>query len=242
MVIARLRVPNIMKHVCVAARIGDGKTPGEGNSRSIAKTSNEASADSGCNPYGLARVLACSPRLSAKGFWSWGGDGGRAAQVHSGAYGTVPANGPAANESRRRIVKSPLLRMTKPQAFLLALSQNRDSASRVSLCYRLLFLRRATDDFSQLRSSHGRRPEQNPTTVSPDIPRTLAHPSRNSLHTRPASLRRGRRISPRRSRRWPRLLQRRSGRRRRRILAEFRFCRAVAAFVGVCLFVEMRHR
>jgi hypothetical protein len=31
-------------------------------------------------------------------------------------------------------VESPLLRMTKPQDFLLALSQNRDSASRVSLC------------------------------------------------------------------------------------------------------------
>src|SRR5258706_362670 len=85
-------------------------------------------------PFGLARVLAGSPRLSANGFCSWGGDGGRAAQVHSGSYGTVPANGPAANESRRHVVESPLLRMTKPQDFLLALSQNRDSASRVSLC------------------------------------------------------------------------------------------------------------
>jgi len=35
------------------------------------------------------------------------------------------------------VVESPLLRMTKPQDFLLALSQNRDSASRVSLCYGL---------------------------------------------------------------------------------------------------------
>ena len=41
-----------MKHVCVAARIGEGKAPGEGNSRSIAKTSNAAIADSGCNPSG----------------------------------------------------------------------------------------------------------------------------------------------------------------------------------------------
>jgi hypothetical protein len=32
-----------MKHVCVAARIGEGKAPGEGNSHSIAKTSNAAS-------------------------------------------------------------------------------------------------------------------------------------------------------------------------------------------------------
>src|ERR1035437_2241252 len=126
-----------MKHVCVAARIGDGNAPGAGNSHSIAKSSNAASADSGCNPKGLARVLACSPRLTAKGSCSWGGDGGPVAQVESGRYGTVPANGPAANESQRHIVESPLLRMTKPQDFLLALSQNRDSASRVSFCYGL---------------------------------------------------------------------------------------------------------
>src|SRR3977135_2996717 len=50
--IERSRVPNMMKRVCVAARIGDGKAPGEGNSHSLAKTSNEASADSGCNPSG----------------------------------------------------------------------------------------------------------------------------------------------------------------------------------------------
>jgi hypothetical protein len=42
----------MMKRVCVAARIGEGKAPGEGNSRSIAKTSNAAIADSGCNPSG----------------------------------------------------------------------------------------------------------------------------------------------------------------------------------------------
>ena len=94
-------------------------------------------ADSGCNPFGLARVLARCPRLTAKGFCSWGGDGGQVAHVHSVGYVAVPANGPAANESRRLIVESPLLRMTKPQDFLLALSQNRDSASRVSLCYGL---------------------------------------------------------------------------------------------------------
>src|SRR3954465_10760558 len=87
-----LRVPNIMKHVCVAARIGEGKAPGEGNSHSIAKTSNAAIADSGCNPSGWHE------------FW------------------------------HMALSKGPLLRMTKPQDFLLALSQNRDSASRVSLC------------------------------------------------------------------------------------------------------------
>ena len=91
------RVPNLMKHVCVAARIGEGKASGEGNSRSIAKTSNAAIADSGCNPSGWHE------------FW------------------------PMA------LSKGPLLRMTKPRDFLLALSQNRDSASRVSSCSALLY-------------------------------------------------------------------------------------------------------
>jgi hypothetical protein len=183
-----------VKHVCVAARIGDGKAPGAGNSHSIAKASNAASRGGRsrfqaycawmqprsttlsapnpralrtptrshphkrgpCSalrrsllraavrrrfwlqPFGLARVLACSPRLSAQGFCCWGGDGGQVAHVHSVGYGTVPANGPAANESRRHIVASHLLRMTKPRALLRVLSQNRDSASRVPLCYGLL--------------------------------------------------------------------------------------------------------
>ena len=175
-----------MKHVCVAARIGDGKAPGEANTQCIRKTSNAASrggrsrfqalyawmrprsATMGApnprdshapprshprkagpllhaavrrrfwlQPFGLARVLACSPRLTAKGSCYWGGDGGQVAQVESGRYGTVPADGPAANESRRRIVASHLLRMTKPRDLLRVLSQNRDSASRVSLCYGL---------------------------------------------------------------------------------------------------------
>ena len=46
----------------------------------------------------------------------------------------VPANGPTANESRRLIVASHLLRMTKLRVLLRALSQNRASASCVSLC------------------------------------------------------------------------------------------------------------
>jgi hypothetical protein len=41
-----------MKHVCVAARIGDGEALDAGNSRSIAKSSNDDSADSGSNPSG----------------------------------------------------------------------------------------------------------------------------------------------------------------------------------------------
>src|SRR4051794_23477171 len=97
-----------MKHVCVASRIGEGKAPGEGNSRSIAKTSNAAIADSGCNPSGWHEFLACSSRLSAKGFCLWGGDGSRAAHRDHGSHVTVPANGPAANESRRRVVERSL--------------------------------------------------------------------------------------------------------------------------------------
>jgi hypothetical protein len=84
-----------MKHVCVAARIGDGEALDAGNIQNIGKSSNDASADSGCNPYGLARVLA------------------------------------------QHIVASHWLRMTKRRVLLRVLSQNRDSASRVSLCYGL---------------------------------------------------------------------------------------------------------
>jgi hypothetical protein len=41
-----------MKRECVAARIGDGKALDAGNSYSIGKSSNAASADSGFNPSG----------------------------------------------------------------------------------------------------------------------------------------------------------------------------------------------
>jgi len=143
----------MMKHVCVTARIGDGKAPGEGNSQDeqrgvawraeqvpsascldatpqrgekrtestrFSHTSAVASPQAGpllhaavrrrfwLQPFGLARVLACSSRISAKGFCLWGGDGSHAARRISGSYVTVPANGPAANESRRRVVERSL--------------------------------------------------------------------------------------------------------------------------------------
>ena len=81
-----------MKHVCVAARIGEGKAPGEGNSYSYCQDEQRSHRRFWLQPFGLARVFA------------------------------------------HGVVKSPLLRMTKPQDFRLALSENRDSASRVSLC------------------------------------------------------------------------------------------------------------
>jgi hypothetical protein len=43
-----------MKHVCVAAGIGDGKALGAGNIEYIRKPSNTGSVDSGCNPAGNA--------------------------------------------------------------------------------------------------------------------------------------------------------------------------------------------
>src|SRR5258706_10711528 len=89
-----VRVSNIMKHVCVAARIGDGKAPGEGNSYSYCQDEQRCHRRFWLQPFGLARVLACSPRLSAKGFCCWGGDGGRMADIYSEVYGTVPASGP----------------------------------------------------------------------------------------------------------------------------------------------------
>src|SRR4051812_24144069 len=129
-----LRARNIMKHVCVAARIGEDKAPGAGNSYSYCQDEQRSHRRFWLQPFGLARVFACSSRLSANGFFFWGGDGSRAAHRDNGTHVTVPANGPAANESRRRVVETALLRMTKPRAFRLALSENRDSASRVSLC------------------------------------------------------------------------------------------------------------
>jgi len=39
-----------MKHVCVAARIGDGEALDAANIQNIGQSSNEASADSGSNP------------------------------------------------------------------------------------------------------------------------------------------------------------------------------------------------
>src|SRR3954469_21702475 len=87
-----LRARNIMKHVCVAARIGEDKAPGAGNSYSYYQDEQRSHRRFWLQPSGLARVFA------------------------------------------HGVVESPLLRMTKLRAFRLALSENRDSASRVSLC------------------------------------------------------------------------------------------------------------
>ena len=216
-----------MKHVCVAARIGDGKAPGEGNSRSIAKTSNEASrggrsrfqalcawmrsrsatgsapnprdsrtptrshprkrarrraeegpfgdltpqtredrrsramisstvasplngapalrcadpcstlrcaADSGCNPSGWHEFWPVAPGSRRKGFVVGAETGAEWRIYIPGSTAPFPQAGLRLTSLGAMLSKSPLLRMTKPRDFLLALSQNRDSASRVSLC------------------------------------------------------------------------------------------------------------
>jgi hypothetical protein len=50
-------------------------------------------------------------------------------------YQEITSKAPENEKARKG--ESPLLRMTKRRAFLRALSQNRISASRVSLCYGL---------------------------------------------------------------------------------------------------------
>ena len=135
------RVPNMMKHVCVAARIGEGKAPGEGNSRSIAKTSNAASRGGRSRRQALhawmrprnATRSAPIPRDSRAPPRSHPRKRGPCSSLRCAADSGCNPSGwhefwPMA------LSKGPLLRMTKPRDFLLALSQNRDSASRVSLC------------------------------------------------------------------------------------------------------------
>ena len=56
------------KHVCVAARIGEGKAPGEANTHCIRKTSNAAIADSGCNPSGWHEFWPVAPGSRRKDF------------------------------------------------------------------------------------------------------------------------------------------------------------------------------
>ena len=127
----------MMKHVCVAARIGDGKAPGEGNSqdeqRGVAWRAEQVPS---------ASCLDATPQRDEKRTES-------TRFSHPFAVAS-PQAGPLLHAAVRRrfwlqpfglarvfahgVVKCPVLRMTKPQDFRLALSENRDSASRVSWC------------------------------------------------------------------------------------------------------------
>ena len=129
-----------MKHACVAARNGEGKAPGEGNSYSYCQDEQRSVAWRAEQVPSVV-CLDATPERDRKRTES-------TRFTHAFAV-TSPQAGPLLHAAvRRRFwlqpfglarvfahggVKSPLLRMTKPQDFRLALSENRDSASRVSL-------------------------------------------------------------------------------------------------------------
>ena len=83
----------MLKHVCVAARIGDGKAPGESNSRSIAKTSNAASADSGFNPSGWHEFWPVAPGSRRKDLVVGAETGAERRRYNPGATAPFPQTG-----------------------------------------------------------------------------------------------------------------------------------------------------
>jgi hypothetical protein len=130
-----------MKHVCVAARIGDSKALDAGNSRSIAKSSNAASRG------GRSRLQTHCAWMRLQNATLSVPDSTRLMRAYTVAS---PYRGPCstlrcADDSgcnpyglsrvlAPHFVASHWLRMTKRRVLLRVLSQNRDSASRVSLC------------------------------------------------------------------------------------------------------------
>ena len=82
-----------MKHACVAARIGEGKAPGEDNSHSIVKTSNAAIADSGCNPSGWHEFLRVAPGSRRKDFVLGAETGAEWRNYNPGATAPFPQTG-----------------------------------------------------------------------------------------------------------------------------------------------------
>src|SRR4249920_1480916 len=109
----RTRVPNLMKRVCVAARIGDGKAPGEANTQCIRETSNEASADSGCNPSGWHEFWPVAPGSRRKDF-AFGAETGAVRRIAiTGATSPFPQTGLRLTSHGAALSKGPLLRMTK---------------------------------------------------------------------------------------------------------------------------------
>ncbi len=136
-----LRARNIMKHVCVAARIGESKAPGAGNSYSYCQDEQRSVA---CRAEQVPSVvcLDATPERDIRRT-----DATRPTRTSAV---TSPQAGPLFRAAVRRrfwlqpfglarvfahgVVESLLLRMTKLRGFRLALSENRDSASRVLLC------------------------------------------------------------------------------------------------------------
>ena len=94
-------------------------------------------ADSGCNPSGWHEFWPAAPGSRRKDS-VFGAETGAVRRIAiTGATSPFPQTGLRLTSHGAALSKGPLLRMTKPRDFLLALSQNRDSASRVSCCYGL---------------------------------------------------------------------------------------------------------
>ena len=144
------RVPNMMKHACVAARIGDDAKRGAANMSILASRATKCPAQGGAGSKRC--VLGCDP---GAGQWSAGcavltraftvASRKRVPAPRSGALpilAATPARAseyPMTTQGLARVlahgfVASPLLSRSKRRALLRALSQNRDSASRVSSC------------------------------------------------------------------------------------------------------------
>src|SRR5258706_8265196 len=100
----------------------------------IAKTSNAAIADSGCNPSGWHEFWPVAPGSRRKDFVVGAETGAEWRIYIPWATAPFPQTGLRLTSLGAMLSKGPLLKMTKPRDFLLALSQNRDSTSRVSLC------------------------------------------------------------------------------------------------------------
>ena len=154
----------MMKHVCVAAKTGDGEAPGAANIENIRQTSNDASRGwrsrfqahhTWMRPRS-ATLGAPIPRDSCAPARSHPRKRGPCSTLRCAAdFGRNPGHqntqqieffsifGRKGTEMRvwgwprvlaHGIVASHWLRMTKRRVLLRALSQNRASASRVSLC------------------------------------------------------------------------------------------------------------
>ncbi len=124
----------MMKRTCVASQDWPEREGARRAYREYGQERRQCYGRFGPQPEGLARVFARRPRLSASA--ALGRRRGLGAPIFfaSGGSGAVPANGPAANESRRPLVARFDNIRDIACAGLRVLSKNRDSAARVSSC------------------------------------------------------------------------------------------------------------
>ena len=121
----------------------DSRTPPRSHPRKRGPCSTlRCAADSGCNPSGWHEFWPVAPGSRRKDS-VFGAETGAVRRIAiTGATSPFPQTGLRLTSHGAALSKGPLLRLTKPQDFLLALSQNRDSASRGSWCYGLLLRRK----------------------------------------------------------------------------------------------------